>query len=269
MSTKDTDKTESTTITEPTTTATDTNDNKTVFGPLGKYAVVAVIMVSIIVTTAIMLNKQLGTVEEQLAAMESEVAEINDANTSSIMSTEASDTEIESQSTTEVADVETAQVAIETAEVQAVEAPEVTEVPVVAEGTANDTVTEVAAAEEQVTATEVASSEPAMSVSSEEDQVQLDMTTRDQERQARIEAYKAEQKQRMTEIFARIQTLEAQQLDKYKTSQDNQIERLREQIAKQEKLIEALILRNQERVEMREASMQRSQSNRAKMLERI
>ncbi len=38
------------------------SNNKIVFGPLGKYAIIAVLMVSIIVTTAIMLEKQLGSV---------------------------------------------------------------------------------------------------------------------------------------------------------------------------------------------------------------
>ena len=267
MSTKDNEKTEST----PVTPESESNDNKKVFGPLGKYAVVAVIMVSIIVTTAIMLNKQLGTVEEQLAAMESEVAEIHDANKDSNVSTEASDTAIETTAITEVAQVEAKPVAAETVEVQAIETPEVTETSLTTEETTR--VVEVAVADKQNTAateTEVALMDEVKSVSSSEDEPQpFDMAKRDQERQARIEAFKAEQKQRMTEMFARIKTLEAQQLDKYKTSQDKQIERLRQQIAEQEKLIEALIVRNQERVEMRAASMQRSQSNREKMLERI
>ena len=100
-------------------------------------------------------------------------------------------------------------------------------------------------------------------------QAQFAMAKRDQERQARIESYKLEQKQHMAEMFSRIKTLEAQQLDKYKASQDKQIERLRQQIARQEQLIEELILRNKDRFDMRAASMQRSQSNRAEMLNRI
>lgn len=266
MSTKDTEKAESISATQE----NEPNDNKKVFGPLGKYAVIAVIMVSIIVTTAIMLNKQLGTVEEQLAAMEDEIAEINDTNTSNNVSTEASEIATESSAIIEVAEVETTAIVAETVEVQTIETPGVTEIPVAAEETT--AVAEVAVADEQSTVTtEATPIDDVMSASTEQGQPQqsFDMANRDQERQARIEAFKVEQKQRMTEMFARIKTLEAQQLDDYKTSQDKQIERLREQIAKQEKLIEALILRNKEWMEMREASMQRSQSNREKMLERI
>jgi hypothetical protein len=265
MSTKDTEKTESISATQE----NESNDNKKVFGPLGKYAVIGVIMVSIIVTTAIMLNKQLGTVEEQLAAMENEIAEINDTNTSNNVSTEASDTVTESTATIEVAEVETIAVVAETVEMQAIETPVVTEIPVATEETITEV--EVAVASEQSTETTEVTPIDVMSASSEKGQPHqsFDMANRDQERQARIEAFKVEQKQRMTEMFARIKTLEAQQLDDYKTSQDKQIERLREQIAKQEKLIEALILRNKEWTEMREARMQRSQSHREKMLERI
>ncbi len=51
-----------TTETKPTNNAT---DNKAVFGPLGKYAVIAVIMVSIIVTTAIMRAEERRVGEER------------------------------------------------------------------------------------------------------------------------------------------------------------------------------------------------------------
>ena len=48
-------------------------DNKALFGPLGKYAIVGVIMGSIIVTTAIMMDKQPDS-KEHIAAIEQEVA---------------------------------------------------------------------------------------------------------------------------------------------------------------------------------------------------
>ncbi len=261
MTTENTEKTENTVTTE-----NETNDNKKVFGPLGKYAVVAVIMVSIIVTTAIMLNKQLGTVEEQLAAMENEVAEINDANTTSTVTSAASEATSETQ---DVAEAQARPVEVEAAEVQAIEAPSA-EVLVAAEDTAKETVSETVVSATKDSPTEAASIAPVMEKNSAEyDQAQLTMEKRDQEHQARIEAFKAEQKQHMTEMFARIKTLDAQRLDEYKIKQDEQVERLREQIAKQEQMIEALILRNKEWIEMRAASMQRSQSNREKMLERI
>lgn len=259
MSTKDTEKAENT----ATPTEKETNDNKVVFGPLGKYAVVGVIMVSIIVTTAIMLNKQLGTVEEQLAAMESEVAEINDANTVDIQATKANEATSETQDVAEVAKAQEV-VKVEATEAQAVAAP-ATEVLAPAEAAAEKTVSEATSP-----ATEAAAIAPAESNEvADDDEFQLAMDQREQEHQARIEAFKDEQKQHMSEMFTRIKTLEAQRLDEYKIRQDEQVERLRQKIAKQEQLIEELILRNNEWIEMRAASMQRSQSYREEMLERI
>ena len=247
-----------------------TNDNKTVFGPLGKYAVVAVIMVSIIVTTAIMLNKQLGTVDERLAAIESEVAENNATLASNTASTEKSEATVSStaisqaQETADVAEAEVALVEVQATEVQAAE------VLVATENTNKDTMSEAIVSTEQTSSTDVAVIEPAKSKNSAEIyQAQRATTKRDQERQARIESYKLEQKQHMTEMFARIKSLESKQLDQYKISQDKRVERLRQRIAKQEQLIEALILRNKERIDIRAARMQRSQSNREKVLNRI
>ena len=69
--------------TETPSNNTSPTDNKAIFGPLGKYAVIAVIMVSIIVTTAIMLDKQLNTVDAQIAQIEADIAKVNkqDSNT--------------------------------------------------------------------------------------------------------------------------------------------------------------------------------------------
>ena len=262
---------------KPETTEIETNDNKKVFGPLGKYAVVAVIMVSIIVTTAIMLNKQLGSVEEQLAVMENEVAEMNDANTVNAAVNEAVKSEVEeataetvseAEETVEVAEADIAPAA-KTAEVQAVETPSA-ETLVATENVTEKAASAAAVSTEQTSPAETVAAEPAIDRNAAIDnQFKLEMAKRDQERQARIEAYKLEQKQHMTEMFARIQTLEAQRLDEYKIKQDEQVERLRQQIAEQEQLIEELILRNKERIEMREASMQHSQSKREEMLNRI
>ena len=266
--------------TENTNEITTTTENKNIFAPLGKYAIVAMIMVSIIVTTAIMLNKQLGTVEEQLAIMEIEVAERNAAISGNTVTTERSEATVsssainEEQENAKLAKAEAVPVLVQTAEAQAVEAQttevQAAEVLVATENTIKETVTEADISTEQTNSTDIALIEPAMSKNPAQDnQARFTMAKRDQERQARLESFKLEQKQHMSEMFARIKSLESKQLDQYKMHQDKQIERLRQQIAKQEQLIEALILRNKERVDIREASMQRSQSNREQMLNRI
>ena len=133
-----------------------------------------------------------------------------------------------------------------------------------AEVTATKTTTPVA---KTVVATVVATSEQA--TSSQANQSRNANTNFDQTRQDRIAALKAEQKQRRSEMFARINAREAQHLEKYKAGQDQHIERLRAQIAKQEQMIEKQELRNKASLEAREARIQSSQSNREQILNRI
>jgi len=232
------------------------NDNKTVFGPLGKYAIVAVIMVSIIVTTAIMLNRQLNTVDEQIAAIEEEVTEGLAAETdaaavasmtaelTTIESNTAVNTEIKEEVASETLAIQTTQVA----------APVATETNLNTEQTNSVTSTQF----------KMATTKDSVQVAKHARHARLT-----KENQARIDAYKLEQKQYMSDVFARIKTLESQQLNRYKANQDSQIVHLREQISQQQRMIEALALRNKDLFELRAANMQRNQANREQRLNRI
>ena len=53
------------------------SDHKVILGPLAKYGVVAVVIASIIVTTAIMMNKEFNEIDAQVAALEIEMAQQN------------------------------------------------------------------------------------------------------------------------------------------------------------------------------------------------
>lgn len=243
---------------EPATTPT-VNDNKTVFAPLGKYAVVAVVMVSIIVTTAIMLDKQLNTVEEKIAAIKTEVTEMHtidstttDTATSNapveiVASTSETSTTIE---TKEITKIETAPAPVAKQE-QVTEALVTTATPVTIQPT--EQATNVDIVEAVATATPAQTRQTAFTI----------------DNQTRIETYKLEQKQRMAEMFARIKSLESQQLDRYKTNQDGQIAHLRDEITSQQQIIENLVLRNKELFEMRAANALRNQTNREQVLNRI
>lgn len=244
-------------------------ENLATFGPLGKYAVVAVLMVSIIVVTAIVLNKQLNNAEVQIAEFEREVAELNKTNSDTIEATESASTEI--QSTTDIiaktstvedeaGNVPSAQTLIEknvatTAPATQVEAAIAkTTMPVL---TATSDSTVLATPEAKVKTNTVATV------------VQTNQAKNTETRQTRIDTFKSEQKQRIGEMFTRIKVLEAQQLDRYKQQQDKQVERLRAQISQQQKMIKALVLRNEGLFELRTTNIQRNQSNREEMLNRI
>jgi hypothetical protein len=229
--------------------------NKAVFGPLGKYAVIAVIMVSIIVTTAIMMNKDLGSVEGKIASIEDEVSEMASTNADAAVS------ETENNAAIATADAPAADVTGTSAEaapdvVSSAETATTAKTVAVAETSAQTAISDAAAN----TQTENA----AFRASPEVRQEQLAA-----EFQARIEANKLEQKQHMTEMFTRIKEQEAQQLDQYKSYQDAQVERLREQIATQQQMIETLVSRNKELYELRAANVQQHQSKREEMINRI
>lgn len=210
---------------------TETN-NLSTFKPLGKYAVIAVIMVSIIVTTAIMLDKQFNSAERELATIESEVASIDNTETATL---------IESNLETKTEKGAMAAVVSEANTTQALPAntPDITSIVAVENTPSNDT---------------------------QANAVQNDI---EQKSNDRITTYKLEQKQRMTDMYARIKTLEAKQLERYKSNQDKQVEQLRTRIAEQEQLIEELITRNNEWFELRTANIQRNQARREDILNRI
>ena len=278
-----------TTKTKTDNTSTPTvSDNKAIFAPLGKYAVIGVIMVSIIVTTAIMLDKQLSTVEEKIAAIESEVVELNakdtpvaeiTASTSTEPETinEVASTNDEQQNTDVVVKLDTT---VETLSAEVLvtteAAPEVSSQTVTAISSSSNNNTQQEVPETEVIAkadmvkSETAATENTIQTSQAPfAMTNMNKTNFDQERQARMDAFKHEQKQHMSNMFARIKVLESEQLDKYKANQEKQIVRLREQLAQQQQMIEALMLRNNDLFELRAANVQRIQDNREKMLNRI
>lgn len=277
-------------------------DNKTLFGPLGKYAIIGVIMGSVIVTTAIMMDKQ-PNAEEHIAAIEKEVAVMNagsasvtnsintelatevvnntlsesNAAVSSVNPTEIEDSTIR-QSETAVSDTMNRGSTMESAVAQVADTI-----------VSNDEISSVNL--NQVNEPASTSRQPKTMISAEtvvmnidhapvphqaivNDSVQalqptLAVDTFDQEWEQYLANRKVEEKQHLSEFFNRIRSRESEALEQYKQDQDEYIDFLREQISRQEQTIEKLILRNQVHYDMREASMQHRQQRRESMLNRI
>ena len=223
-------KTETETETE-TDNVTETN-NQSTFKPLGKYAAIAVIMVSIIVTTAIMLDKQLNSVDRELAAIESEVASLNNTETAALV-----------ESGLETKTEQDTMAAIE---------PEV------------NATQEIPAITQDISTAVAVENTPSNDTQANAVQDEIEQKTN-----ARITTYKLEQKQRLADMYARIKTLESKQLEQYKSNQDKQVEQLRTRVSQQEHLIEELIARNKEWFDLRTANVQRNQARREDILNRI
>jgi len=315
--------------------------NRAVFGPLGKYAIVAVFIVSIIVTTAIMLEKQLGTTEERLAAIQTElhIAENSQENTNkdsadtaitsdhdSNTSTESTEPVVATSTTTQTVaafnhttdeNITDEQVAISpTAETSAVgetadsvSTPVVTpvtttvatktttektpdnvataktatvkttaSVPVVTATIANDTsataVTAVIAPKTVAndTAIKQKTIKPAHKNLSSEQRIARMKARQEKinaEHQARIAAIKDQQKATLSAMFKRIEALEARQVNAYASSQDRQIAALRNQLQRQQGMIDSLIVHNNEMLNTRKVNIERVQQQRQAILNRI
>ena len=238
--------------TETTTDSTPKTDNKSTFAPLGKYAAIAVIMVSVIVTTAIMLDKQLNSVEQELAAIESEVASLNNTETTALVESNP-ETKTEQDAVAAVESVAVESVAVESVAVEsaAVE-PETNETQELPTNT------------QDITTTVAVENTPSNDTQANAVQNEIEQKADD-----RIAAYKLEQKSRMADMYARIKTLESKQLEQYKSNQDKQVEQLRARVSQQGHLIEELIARNKDLFELRTANVQRNQARREDILNRI
>ena len=233
--------------TETTTDSTPKTDNKSTFAPLGKYAAIAVIMVSVIVTTAIMLDKQLNSVEQELAAIESEVASLNNTETTALVESNP-ETKTEQDAVAAVESVAVESVAVESAAVE----PETNETQELPTNT------------QDITTTVAVENTPSNDTQANAVQNEIEQKADD-----RIAAYKLEQKSRMADMYARIKTLESKQLEQYKSNQDKQVEQLRARVSQQGHLIEELIARNKDLFELRTANVQRNQARREDILNRI
>ena len=215
-----------------------------VFAPLAMYAAIAVVLVSIIVTTAITLNKQLNTAEKQIATIENEVTELYTTDDTSV----AIDKETNELL---VATVTTDSNTLQEQNSKPADEPEIT-----SEQATSAITQEKESAKTDKTGKNITTVAETTGV--------IEAATNDH-----IDAYKLEQKQHMTDMFARIKALESQQLDQYESGQHKHVEHLREQVAQQQQLIETLISRNKESLELRTANVQRGQKRREEFLNRI
>ena len=230
--------------------------NHAVFAPLGKYAAIAVILVGIIVTTAIMLDKQLNITEAEIASIEEEITNLNNV--------QAQVTETSNLESKAGKPLNEAQVA--------------TDKPVATAITTNSTSAEVAEIEVAINAvieddrlknnSPENTSQENNNMANNQQNVTATAKMSSNTYQAHTESYKARKKTRMTEMFARIKDLESKQLEQYKVLQDEQVARLRDQVATQQQ-IDSLIQRNENLFNLRSANMQQNQVQREQTLNRI
>ncbi len=249
-----------TTVTETEVKKEEMN-NQAVFAPLGKYAAIAVIMVGIIVTTAIMLDKQLNKAEAEIASVEAKIAKLN--------TVQAQVSEISNHETKSGKSLNKAQVATN----------ETVATPITADTTSTEVAEKAVAINAVIENNRLKDNNREANSLENTTQENTNLANNPQDvtatakinsnsYQGRTESYKARQKTNMSEMFDRIKELENKQLEQYKVLQDEQVARLRNQVATQQQ-IESLIQRNEDLFNLRSANIQRNQVQREQTLNRI
>ncbi len=225
--------------------ATQQSDTKVLVTPLIRYAAIGVVLVGIIVTTALMLDRQIDDIETEIAALETEIVEANNTITAT--------TAVVAETVETVQVVETTPV-IET--IPVVEVATEVETATVVETATDKTPVEVAEkiAVETVAPVEVAVSpvqaQPVQPAIMASDRMPFETSFED------MIAERNEYLKEMDRIY----------LEEFKASQQQQLEMMREQLARQEQRIIDMEKRQQQRYNIRAANIKETQQMREEFL---
>ncbi len=232
------------------------SDARIILGPLVKYAAMGFVIVSIIITTAVMLDRQFNDIDREVAELEAQLAQAR-KNTVD---------EVDTESTTELKEV--AIPAVETVAVQqepVISAPvEVNEAekPAVSVVDNNvDVAPQVAQPAAQPVETETNTAEAT---------VADDFVTEDAVVEAAINSNDFFDKS-MDDMIAERNTYLKERdrvyLEEFKANQEKQLQFMRERLVRQEKRIEQMEKRNQEIYDYRAANVKEMQQKRESFLD--
>lgn len=250
---------------------------KELLAPLATYGVIAIAIVAVIITTAIMLNKQLNTIEQDVATLESELAEKNIAAADEVVTTEDAAAQV---LPTEVATGETVVNDDTPAVAEVIADPDTTQSASAADiqtGTDTTTVQPVSAASSDTVSKDtenvstIATATDTENVIAEVSESTADVSKESfvAERNAFIAEMKAMMKQRMSEQNAIMKQRDAKHLESFKANLDRQIDVLQQQLLRTQKMIADVQKRNQSVYEMQATSMEEHQQRRDSLLNRI
>ena len=267
-------------MTEETTQQTSNNNtpnnqpatHKEVLAPLATYGVVAIGIVAIIITTAVMLNNELNTIEQDVAQLETDLAAKNAAEAEKQQQTAEAEQPAEpvvaqSAATEPAAQDNTKTVTAQT--VAVVAAP-------TSQPAANDRPATVSTATvaENIGAGINAQQQTANTPSTANDNAHIaainTAKTAEAKHQAFMQEIRAMMKQRIAEQQTMLKQRDQEHLESYKAAMNKQIEMLQQQIEHTQAMIADIEKRNQAIYQMRAASIeQRSERREAAMKEML
>lgn len=234
------------------TTIDDAHDKKTpsdariVLGPLIKYALMGLALVSVIITTAVMLDRQLNDIDSELAAYQAEFAGANTGRMTRIEKVDTAEPAITKDMV--VADVN------EKATIKA-DANENTEADIPAAAIAVNQLEATAAIQPSAiqVVTEAAGVEP---VVTETTANEASVTVIEH---ATIDPFDQSIEQIIAERNVQLKEMDRVYLKEYKASQDKQLQFMRERLTGQEQRLKDMEVRYQRRYEMRADNLKEMQ----------
>jgi hypothetical protein len=235
-------------MTDTKTPATETDNNedpnmpsdaRVILGPLVKYAAMGLVLVGIIITTAVMMDRQLNDIDREVAELEAQLAQAN-AATDSVQTADA-DEQSSLEPQTAALPAEPAKSTV--AEIAVAEKPEANVV--------NNTVA-IPAVAQPVAQTTAIETSPVQAVAAE--------TTADDD-------FLIQPKEEIiAERNAYLKERDLEYLEAFKSSQDKKLELMRERLARQEQRIKEMESRYQEIYDIRAADMKEMQERRESFL---
>ena len=232
------------------------SDARVILGPLVKYAAMGFVIVSIIITTAVMLDHQFNDIDREVAELEAQLAQANKEAAGEIDTGTTAELLAEPAPAVETVAVQQEPVISAPVEVKEAEKPAVSVVD-----NNVDAAPQVAQPAVQPVETET---NPADATVAE------DLVTEDAVVEAAINSNDFFDKS-MDEVIAERNTYLKERdrvyLEEFKASQEKQLQFMRERLVRQEKRIEQMEKRNQEIYDYRAANMKEMQQKRESYLD--
>jgi len=224
------------------------SDARIILGPLVKYAAMGFVIVSIIITTAVMLDHQFNDIDREVAELEAQLAQARKNTVDEVDTDTTAGLKEESIAAVETVAVQQEPVISEPAKVNEAEKPAVSVV--------DNNVDAAAQAVETETNTAVAT-------------VAKDLVTEDAVVEAANNSNDFFDKS-MDDVIAERNTYLKERdrvyLEEFKASQEKQLQFMRERLVRQEKRIEQMEKRNQEIYDYRAANVKERQQKRESSL---
>jgi len=228
------------------------SDARIILGPLVKYAAMGFVLVSIIITTAVMLDRQFNDIDREVAKLEAQLAH---AKTNTVVEV---DTDISTGSQAEASSTVEAD-AVKRQEPAVSEAAEATEADKPAtSGVGTSVVTP--AQETQVVATQPLVTETIATETTAVEDVLTDSINKN------AGLFDKSRETLIAERNAYLKEMDRVYLEQFKASQEKQLQFMRERLAHQQQSIEAMEKRNQEIYDVRADKVKEMQQMRDSFL---